>query len=196
MANKKRCTFCGEYNAVENRIDNRAGSFCGVDCIVGYSVKRNSKLKELQRKKKNKEDRGRLDKLKTVRDLMPEAQAAFNKYIRARDYGLPCISCGRSPEQKAGGTMDSGHYRSRGSAGHLRFNVFNCHAQCVTCNRYQSGNVVDYRINLVKKIGIERVERIENDNTPRKFDVEYLRRVKVIFNRRARNVLKRKGIVV
>ena len=87
--------------------------------------------------------------------------------------------------------MDAGHYRSRGSAGHLRYNVFNIHAQCVKCNRFGSGNAVDYRIELIKRIGLDRVERIENDNQYRKFTIDYLKRVKQIFNKRARYYEKR-----
>ena len=196
VANKRRCLFCKDYFNAEGGVWLPVGFFCCFNHATEYAKKKNDKSKEKQRKHQKKTDKVKRDKLKTARDLMPEAQAAFNKYIRARDSGEPCVSCNRLPEQKVGGTMDAGHYRSRGAAPHMRFNVFNCHSQCVACNRYQSGNVVDYRINLIKKIGIERVERIENDNTPRKFDVDYLRRVKVIFNRRARNVLKRKENVV
>ncbi|OQY25506.1 MAG: hypothetical protein B6244_14920 [Candidatus Cloacimonetes bacterium 4572_55] len=193
MANKtRRCTFCKDYFPADGGIVLPAGFFCSFDHAAEYAKKKQDKLKEKRRKQQKKTDKTKRDSLKTVRDLMPEAQAAFNKYIRARDYGLPCISCGATPKQKVGGTVDAGHYRSRGSAGHLRFNVWNCHSQCVLCNRYQSGNVVDYRINLIKKIGVERVETLENDNDPRKFSVEYLRRVKRIFNKRARIVLKRK----
>ena len=82
--------------------------------------------------------------------------------------------------------MEAGHYRSRGSASHLRFNLFNIHLQCARCNRYLSGNVVEYRKELIKRIGLNRVEILENDNKPRKFDIEYLKRVKHIFTKRAK----------
>jgi len=39
--------------------------------------------------------RAQKEKLKTRKDWLREAQAAFNSYIRERDRGLPCISCGR-----------------------------------------------------------------------------------------------------
>ncbi|PCP71175.1 hypothetical protein CQA25_20360, partial [Morganella morganii] len=78
------------------------------------------------------------------------------------------------------------HYRSRGAAKHLRFNVFNVHSSCTRCNRQLSGNAVEYRIRLIQRIGIERVEAIESDNSTRRFSNEYLRRVKQIFARRAR----------
>ena len=127
------------------------------------------------------------ERLKTRSDRMKEAQAAFNRYIRARDQRKPCICCGRSQgDLKHGGAVDAGHYRSRGSAPGLKFNLFNCHSQLAYCNRYLSGNVIGYRAGLIARIGLERVERLETDNSPRRFDAEYLIRVKRIFTKRAK----------
>jgi len=126
-------------------------------------------------------------RLRTRSDRMRAAQAAFNRYIRARDMGKPCICCGRSQgDLKHGGAVDAGHYRSRGSAPGLKFNLFNCHSQLAYCNRYLSGNAVGYRAGLIDRIGLERVERLEQENSPRRFDAEYLDRVKRIFTKRAK----------
>ncbi|MBC8652937.1 recombination protein NinG, partial [Providencia vermicola] len=51
---------------------------------------------------------------------------------------------------------------------------------------------IPYRINLINKIGEERVKRLEHDNSVRKFDIEYLKRMKSIFTRRARWYEKRR----
>ncbi|BET95939.1 hypothetical protein TCT1_08600 [Xenorhabdus sp. TCT-1] len=135
----------------------------------------------------------RREKLKSKSDWTKEAQAAVNKYIFWRDYGQPCIACGRALNYGVrGGAVDASHYRSRGSASHLSFNLFNIHAGCVQCNRDLSGNLIPYRINLIEKIGEERVTRLEHDNQPRKFDIDYLKRVKKIFTRRARYYEKRR----
>lgn len=167
------------------------GAFCDFVCASEYSM---AKVAKEKKKKSNIETKQRKKALKTVGDYIKEAQASVNAFIRMRDHGKPCISCGSLPAQKLGGSIDAGHYRSRGAAGHLRFNVFNIHAQCVKCNRYGSGNAVDYRISLIKKIGLERVERLEHDNEPRRFTIEYLERVKKIFNKRTRIYKKIKGI--
>jgi hypothetical protein len=148
-----------------------------------------SKVKETKQKEQRKSDKVRKEKLKTAGEYVKEAQAAVNRYIRARDYGKPCISCGSTPNNDGlirGQRVDAGHFRSRGSASNLRFNLLNIHKQCTKCNRFLSGNVVEYRINLIDKIGLDRVEKLECDNTPRKFSIEYLKRVKRIFNKRAR----------
>ncbi|VEB00995.1 bacteriophage Lambda NinG protein [Klebsiella pneumoniae] len=70
-----------------------------------------------------------------------------------------------------GSAIDASHYRSRGAASHLKFNVFNVHSACTRCNRQLSGNAVEYRIRLIERIGLDRVERLETDNEPRRFDI-------------------------
>ncbi|EDN0929345.1 hypothetical protein CW085_23575, partial [Salmonella enterica subsp. enterica serovar Senftenberg] len=92
-----------------------------------------------------------------------------------------------------GSAIDASHYRSRGAASHLKFNVFNVHSACTRCNRQLSGNAVEYRIRLIRRIGLERVERLESDNAPRRFDIPYLKRIKSIFTRKARALEKRRA---
>jgi hypothetical protein len=150
---------------------------------------------EAQRKEQTQAERRSLKirkiALKTKSDWNKEAQIAVNRFIYWRDHGKPCIACGRPLNYGVrGGAVDASHYRSRGAAPHLRFNVFNNHAGCVHCNRDLSGNLIPYRINLIEKISAFRVERIEHDNTPRKFDIAYLQRVKSIFTRRAKHYEK------
>lgn len=202
---KLKCKFCSEYQEREKVVKTPYGNFCSKDHALAFVDKKlerdkQKKLNKIKRDKENKEKaeradlRARKESLKTAGDYIKEAQVAVNKYIRMRDYGKPCISCGALPVQKAGGTIDAGHYRSRGAASHLRFNILNIHGQCVSCNRYKSGNAVDYRINLIDKIGLELVEALEQDNQPRKFTIDYLKRVKRIFNKRARFYAKRRGL--
>lgn len=139
---------------------------------------------------KKRELKERKEKIKTARDYIKDCQVAVNAYVRYRDEGKPCISCGNLPENKLGGTMDAGHYRSRGSASHLRFNTLNIHAQCVRCNRYESGSAIPYRLGLMDKIGEDLVLALEADNTPRKFTIEYLQRCTAIFRKRLRHLKK------
>ena len=72
-------------------------------------------------------------------------------------------------------------------------NLFNIHSQCVKCNRYNSGNAVDYRIRLIEKIGVDRVERLECDNAPKSFTIDYLSRLQKIFLKRSRHLKKLRG---
>src|SRR5690606_30912224 len=108
------------------------------------------------------------EKMKTRSQWMKEAQIAFNAFIRERDRqaGHNCISSNR-PLDWSGNQVDAGHYRSTGSAPHLRFDPRNCHAQSKFDNQYRAGNAVDYRIGLIARIGLEAVEALETDNTVR-----------------------------
>lgn len=192
MANSKsKCRHCKEYFDKDLMVKVPLGYFCCYDHATLHAM---SKSEESKRKKEAKKTREQKKSLLTASDYIKKAQSAVNGYIRVRDYGKPCISCGGTPDQKIGGTMDAGHYRSRGAAGHLRFNTFNIHGQCVKCNRYNSGNAVDYRIMLIKKIGLDIVERLENDNKPRKFTIEYLERLQKVFLKRARHLKRLRDI--
>jgi hypothetical protein len=157
------------------------------------------KLIESERKRKQEAQQERRElkirkvALKTKPQWKKEAQAAFNRYVRLRDSGLPCISCGATPTQKLGGTMDCGHYRSRGAAAHLAFNLHNTAGQCVHCNSHKSGAQKEFEQGLIERIGKDKVEVINNDNSTRKFDIPYLQRIKSIFTRKARALEKRRA---
>jgi len=129
-------------------------------------------------------------KLKTKADWLKEAQIAFNAFVRIRDHNLPCISCQRYHQ----GQYHAGHYRTTKAASQLRFNLFNVFRQCAPCNSHLSGNIVEYRINLMKRIGAERLESLENDCREARFTIEYAQRVKRIFTKRAKLYKKLKGI--
>lgn len=164
-------------------------------CAIAFNKQRDAEIAERESRKQERIQRDdlkkRREKLKTKSDWNKEAQVAVNRFIFWRDYGKPCIACGKPLNYGVrGGAVDASHYRSRGSASHLRFYTFNIAAGCVRCNRELSGNLIPFRINLIARYGIERVERIEHDNTPRKFDIPYLIRVKTIFTRRARHYEK------
>lgn len=138
--------------------------------------------------KREKEERKdiavRKEAIKTRSDWMKEAQIAFNAFIRERDRlaGYPCISSGRPLWwEMLGGGVDAGHYRSVGSAPHLRFNEDNCHAQSKQDNRYGAGCAVDYRIGLIARIGLARVEALEADQEPRKWTIEELKAIKALY---------------
>lgn len=143
--------------------------------------------------RERREIKVRKEKLKSRGDFVREAQQAFNEYIRWRDRaaGHACISSGRALDW-AGNAVDAGHYRSVGSAPHLRFDERNCHAQSKQDNRYLSGNAVDYRIGLIARIGLDAVEALEADQRPRKHTIEELKAITAEYRAKVRE-LKRAG---
>lgn len=133
----------------------------------------------------------RKEALKSRGDHMREAQQAFNEYIRTRDQaaGHLCISSGK-PLDWSGNAVDAGHYRSVGSAPHLRFDERNCHAQSKQDNRFLSGNAVDYRIGLIARIGQEAVDALEADQSVRKYSVEQIKGIKTYYRAKTRELKK------
>ncbi|MDJ0473789.1 recombination protein NinG [Pantoea eucalypti] len=188
----KKCPICTAEYTPRSSLQKVCHNY---RCAIAFNKKRDEVLAAREQRKQERLQRDdlrqRREKLKGKPEWNREAQAAVNKFIFWRDYGDPCIACGKPLNYGVrGGAVDASHYRSRGAAPWLRFNVFNNNAGCVHCNRDLSGNLIPYRINLIEKFGLHRVERIEHDNTVRKFDIEYLKRVKSIFTRRARHYEK------
>jgi hypothetical protein len=184
----KRCRVCGKYFEPLSSM----AKACSVHCALEIARKVRAKAEEKAKRAERKELREARQRTKTRGAHLKEAQAAFNAYVRERDYGLPCISCGIPSREAFGGAVDCGHYRSTGSAKNHRFNLKNCAAQCVKCNRYLGSNTVEMRKGMVAKFGLEAVEALEQDRTIRKFDIEYLTRIKRIFRKKARRAKARR----
>lgn len=160
-------------------------AFCCFEHLIEFT--KTAPAKKIAKKQIAAHQKEQKEKLKTAADYIKEAQAAFNGYIRARDKNKPCISCGCfQGDMVRGGNFDAGHYRSRGSANHLRFHTLNCAGQCKKCNRHLSGNVVEYRKNLLLKLGEKRLIQLENDNSIVRYTIPQLRRIKALFSRRMR----------
>ena len=135
----------------------------------------------------------RKESIKTIPQLIKEAQFAFNAFIRARDRVRPCICCGRTEQMGYGLSShgwDCGHYRSTGSASHLRFNEDNAHRQLVICNRHGAGRAVDYRIGLIARIGLARVEALETNNIPHRWTADELRAIKAEYLGKLKEISK------
>jgi hypothetical protein len=164
---------------------------CSVACAIAIS--KDSKLQKVAAKAITKQARQdlqeRRERLKTKGEHLREAQTAFNAYIRERDRlaGYACISSGR-PLDWNGNAVDAGHYRSTGAAPHLRFDENNCHAQSKHDNRYLSGNVAEYRLGLIQRIGLAAVEAIEADHVPRRYTIEDLQAIKALYRQKLRDL--------
>lgn len=137
-------------------------------------------------------DKQKAEAMKTLPGLLAEAQKEFNRYIRLRDHDQPCICCGDWPKKSflTGGEWDAGHYRSVGSAGHLRFHPDNCHRQRKQCNRDGAGRAVDYRLGLIRRKGNECVEALESNNKVHKWTHDEVRGIRDTYRAKA-NQLER-----
>jgi len=97
------------------------------------------------------------EKLKSQADYVKDLQTVFNTYIRLRDKDLPCVSCGTYNAEE----FHAGHYIPT-TFQVLRFNEFNVWKQCSRCNTHLRGNITAYRIELINRIGLAEVEKLEN----------------------------------
>ena len=86
------------------------------------------------------------------KELKSKAIRVFNSWIRKRDEGLGRISCGSMNQ------IQAGHFYSAGKHDSMRFEEDNVNSQCKHCNYFMSGNLLNYRKNLINKIGLERVD--------------------------------------
>lgn len=190
-----KCKVCGSYYT---KTVSSLQKVCSVECAIKLSVEQARKKREKLDKQARLASKKRLstlkEKNKTKGQLIKEAQEVVNRYIRVRDEKKECISCGTPLiSEKLGGGFDAGHFRSRGAAPHLRFYTLNIHGQCKRCNRYLGGNYHEYRIRLIERLGIKKVEEIEADNRDRKYTEDDLRRIKHIFNKKIKLIQKRRG---
>lgn len=160
---------------------------CSPVCAMNHSRELTAKKAEREAKAERKADKAKLDAMRTKPQLTKLAQQAFNAFIRARDAGTPCISCGTTLSNEPN-TYDAGHYRSVGSAPHMRFVEDNCHGQCKHCNNFLAGNHVEYRKGLVARIGLRSVELIEADTILRKYSHEGLIEIARHYRAEARRI--------
>jgi hypothetical protein len=106
----------------------------------------------------------------------------FNKFIRLRDKGQPCISC----NAKAGSyTITAGHYFPSTNKS-VTFNEDNLHGQCwYNCNSSKSGNLAEYRLGLIQRIGLERIEKLELESRKtKKWTKEELKEIMLIYKQK------------
>lgn len=163
----KKCKICKVCFTPQKPLQQ----VCGWKCAIEFA-------KDTKIKKVKKEVKEAKLKLKSRSDWLKDTQVIFNKYIRLRDKDDGCISCGST----SAFAYHAGHYRSIGSAGHLRFNEQNCHRQCSACNTHLSGNLIRYRLGLIRKIGIQSVETLESDNATIKLTIEEIKLLKQQFS--------------
>lgn len=185
---RTRCPHC--------KAKLEAGQRIHKDCIDAYAEGQAAKADRAQAKAvrmavkvEKAEIRKRKEALKTRSAYLKEAQQAFNAFIRERDRqaGHACISSGRALDW-SGNQVDAGHYRSTGAAPHLRFNEDNCHAQSKHDNQYLAGNAVDYRMALVARIGLARVEALEADKSSPKWTAVDLRGIRDTYRTKAKEL--------
>jgi len=135
------CKYCYEHRPKTSMLDSAISAIQDMQLAV---------LKQ----RNPKED-------KSIPELLKLATIVFNRWIRERDcnWGISeCISCGiyRYYED-----IQAGHYMPS-TYSELRFNELNVNSECARCNCGDDKHLIGYRTNLIKKIGLEKVEWLES----------------------------------
>jgi hypothetical protein len=153
---------------------------CSLECAIKSAPKNKGKAIKPPRVKK---ELSRADWLK-------KAQQVFNAYIRERDRNDPCVSC----QSVSASQFHASHYRSVGACPSLRFEPSNAHKSCQKCNTHLSGNLIEYRINLVRKIGADAVNWLEGPHEPKKYTIEELQGIIAEYRQKTKELLERNKI--
>ena len=177
---QKKCRSCKEKFPYYNSTQIACSPKCALELV-----------KQKKSKEYDKETRRLKESIKSKSKWIKEAQSVFNAYIRCRDKGDACISCGKhEAELKINNpiSMVCGHYLSVGAHPELRFHPFDGNLQCTRCNggagKYGNFNnkektvTQSYRVNLIKKIGLEMVEWLEGPHEPQKLSIEDIKEIK------------------
>jgi hypothetical protein len=147
---------------------------CSPICAIYKTAEDKAKKAAKQATEQRIAHRAAKEQAKTRGDYAREAQVVFNAYRRELTRSQGCISCGT-----INGQMQGGHYRSVGAYPELRYEELNVWAQCARCNTRLSGNLINYRIELIKRIGMEQVDYLEGNHEPKHYSIEDLKEIKI-----------------
>jgi hypothetical protein len=110
--------------------------------------------KPVKRKKTGK-------KSKSLAKLKKEFDSVFSKYVRLvhadNDGYVSCYTCSKLLHWKK---IQNGHFVSRQYLA-TRWEEDNCRPQCVGCNVFGNGQLLDYEERLKKELGSDRVEELK-----------------------------------
>ena len=153
----KHCPKCNQDLPIASYTSTRAKYCLNCKKIIELEQKQEMTNRALGRSQKKKQKTAQVI---SIADLKKKVQKVFNAWIRERDKNEPCLACG-----KRGVKMDASHLWAMGSNGILRYNEDNVNNTCQSCNRFKGGNLLEYRLNLIKKIGEDRVKWLDDNHT-------------------------------
>lgn len=100
----------------------------------------------------------------TLPKLKKQALDLFTQLIKLehqRDGKMKCFTCNK-PLQPNTSDCQLGHFLPRGVYPGLTFNRDNVRLQCMRCNVWLHGNIIEFRIRLVNEIGEQGVLELES----------------------------------
>ncbi|MNJ40187.1 Bacteriophage Lambda NinG protein [compost metagenome] len=171
---QKTCRSCGD----KFRPSLSTQKACSVKCALDLAKQPEGQkvARKAIAQREHREIRVRKEKLKSRADHLRETQAVFNQWIRLRDAGLGCVSCDKPASWD--GQWHASHFRSVGSSPEHRFNPDNVHKACSICNNHLSGNILGFKPELERRIGVKAVEALLGPCEPKRYTIEDLKAIK------------------
>lgn len=178
----KRCRLCKSTFEPVRPLQ----AVCSVECSRKWAS--TDAARRAEKSARRAERREAKAKIETPSEAARKAQTVFNRWIRLIDRGMPCVSCGHPDDGSR--QRHASHYRPAGPNPALRYEPDNVHAACSICNNHKSGNLTPYRLELIRRIGIERVEWLEGPHDLPHRTVEDFRAINRDYARRIRQLEK------
>jgi len=176
-AKQPRPKKCRNAACATKFVPQRLGqAVCSPACALATAPANREKTRKSLAVVERREIKVRKEKLKSRADHLRETQTIFNQWVRMRDEHLGCVSC----DKPAGwqGQWHASHFLSVGSSPEHRFNPANVHKACSICNNHLSGNILGYRPELERRIGLEAVESLLGPCEPQRYTIEDLKAIK------------------
>ena len=157
----------------------------GKEMIEKATLKATAPRKDLEKAITHKKENDSLEHLKI------NVRYACHNYIKERDKGKPCVSCGE-PWSKY---HQAGHWKKAELYSTLKYNELNIHNQCKGCNLFNDGNVQKYsdrihlRITREEKAELERLAELEKQGV-HKWDREQLKETRNYYKLKLKNLNK------
>lgn len=123
----------------------------GRERVSKHTLKATAPRRQIEEARQRKTDRTKLQYLKT------NVQTWCHRFIKERDKGKPCVSCG----QPWSDDHQAGHWKKASDYSTLKYWEFNIHNQCKGCNLMKDGNVQRYADRILKRISPEQKQEIE-----------------------------------
>lgn len=143
----KTCKQCKIKFEPSRPLQMVCSSKCGYEYVKTTKQKQQKEFKVVERKYNDE---------KKLTAALLNTKTQVHAYVRKRDEGKDCVSCGKAYES----SFEAGHHYSAYSYLTLKFNLDNIHGQCKYCNRHLESNFDNYALRLPERIGQERYNKL------------------------------------
>ena len=146
------------------------------------TLKATKPRRDLEKAQKERKER------KGLPALLVNVRTACHDFIKARDEGKPCISCGVPWSSD----FQAGHYFKAELYSNLKFHEDNIHGQCQPCNLRKEGNLGPYSVNLPRRIGVDKFQKLNElakQHEVKKWDREELNQIRKYYKQKLKELL-------